>query len=563
MPVNTVSKWQVKVRQVQDSRLAVYEPILGRWAGRLGDQAGAVQNPAYPAGYVFVRDLKGNVMTMWNEHAPNTWDLPVVYGYESTEPKLLQVLYQWTTYDQQPFLTLPPHGPTHVFGSLDWFPIKSEAFMPGNLLVKSGFTATLYDINYPNGSGGYVTCPQQDIDFTSKVPGSVGALIVLVSLHNDGTVVLVTGTLNTDGPEALTMADIPSPAAGDIGIWAVRLYFEQPALAQTATYTDLFDLRWLNGLGGGGGSSPVAGDGIAVSGSTISQDDSNGTAVTVMADGDYLGTWNAIATAFRKITWANFKLSIKTYTDTLYAALTHASRHQNGGADEVATATPGANAIPKAGSGGKLDKGWIPDFVGSGASHANGGVPDPGASAGTAKFLREDANWATPAGGGDVTGPGSSTAGHLAKFADGTGTLLQDGGAPSSGVTVTEYPASGDTTLTPSNTLVDVAGLSASLAAGTYLITAQLQFSQSGSGGSGQNFAALIDSGGTHVREGSSVYGASWVGQIQLSVLLVLSTTTTVKVRARAQTNNDKVVRYDPVIIDSVVATLMTVTKIA
>lgn len=40
----------------------------------------------------------------------------------------------------------------------------------------------------------------------------------------------------------------------------------------------------------------------------------------------------------------------------------------------------------------------ISDFVASGASHARGAVPDPGAVAGTAKFLREDATWAAPAG---------------------------------------------------------------------------------------------------------------------------------------------------------------------
>jgi len=37
----------------------------------------------------------------------------------------------------------------------------------------------------------------------------------------------------------------------------------------------------------------------------------------------------------------------------------HAASHQNGGSDEVATATPAANAIPKAGAGGDLDGGWI------------------------------------------------------------------------------------------------------------------------------------------------------------------------------------------------------------
>ncbi len=55
-------------------------------------------------------------------------------------------------------------------------------------------------------------------------------------------------------------------------------------------------------------------------------------------------------------TWAN----IKTALGSVFAPLTHASRHQHGGADEIATATPAANAIPKADSSGKLDS-WISD----------------------------------------------------------------------------------------------------------------------------------------------------------------------------------------------------------
>lgn len=47
----------------------------------------------------------------------------------------------------------------------------------------------------------------------------------------------------------------------------------------------------------------------------------------------------------------------------------------------------------------------ISDFVGSGASHARGTVPTPGASAGTTRFLREDATWAAPAGGSGLTQP--------------------------------------------------------------------------------------------------------------------------------------------------------------
>src|SRR3990167_8626052 len=48
-------------------------------------------------------------------------------------------------------------------------------------------------------------------------------------------------------------------------------------------------------------------------------------------------------------------------TDVVLAA--HASNHQNGGSDEVATAAPGANAIPKAGAGGKLAAGWVQEVL--------------------------------------------------------------------------------------------------------------------------------------------------------------------------------------------------------
>lgn len=42
----------------------------------------------------------------------------------------------------------------------------------------------------------------------------------------------------------------------------------------------------------------------------------------------------------------------------------------------------------------------VPKMQPSGASHQGGIVPDPGASSGTSKFLREDATWSVPSGGG-------------------------------------------------------------------------------------------------------------------------------------------------------------------
>lgn len=50
-----------------------------------------------------------------------------------------------------------------------------------------------------------------------------------------------------------------------------------------------------------------------------------------------------------------------TINDSGITVAAHAASHQHGGADEVATATPGANAIVKADGDGKIGAGWIDD----------------------------------------------------------------------------------------------------------------------------------------------------------------------------------------------------------
>lgn len=72
----------------------------------------------------------------------------------------------------------------------------------------------------------------------------------------------------------------------------------------------------------------------------------------------------------------------------------HASTHQHGGGDEVATATPAANAIPKAGGGGEVAAGWLPTMVGATSSSpgTKGAVPQP-AAGDQEKFLQGNGTW--------------------------------------------------------------------------------------------------------------------------------------------------------------------------
>ena len=61
------------------------------------------------------------------------------------------------------------------------------------------------------------------------------------------------------------------------------------------------------------------------------------------------------------------RITTRNYSDlqgipSTFTPSAHASSHRHGGSDEVATSTPAANAIPKAGAGGTLDPAWLPDL---------------------------------------------------------------------------------------------------------------------------------------------------------------------------------------------------------
>lgn len=72
---------------------------------------------------------------------------------------------------------------------------------------------------------------------------------------------------------------------------------------------------------------------------------------------------------------------------------------------------------------------YVPPFGASGGSHAPGLVPDPGSTAGSTHYLREDGTWATP--------PGTNWVGGFAIEVNGLGlsddyfvTVNYENGAP-------------------------------------------------------------------------------------------------------------------------------------
>lgn len=113
----------------------------------------------------------------------------------------------------------------------------------------------------------------------------------------------------------------------------------------------------------------------------------------------------------------------------------------------------------------------LPVMVASGASHAAGIVPDPGASAGATRYLREDGTWVTPAGSGTVTSvalvlPGIFTVSGSPVTGAGTltGTL-----ATQTANLVWAGPASGGAAAPTFRVLVTADLPSSGVAAGTYV----------------------------------------------------------------------------------------------
>ena len=155
---------------------------------------------------------------------------------------------------------------------------------------------------------------------------------------------------------------------------------------------------------------------------------------TIHCNSHGCGTWNS--------GYNLFELDSSVGTDTIAFQTTTSSLNMNlrgtnysftpqGFTAGTVNATTLNGAINAANiSSGTVNAARLPVFGASGAGHAAGAVPDPGSTAGTARYLREDGTWAAPAttvGSTTVSGaslPSGATADY--NFLQGSGSVLTD-----------------------------------------------------------------------------------------------------------------------------------------
>jgi lysophospholipase L1-like esterase len=97
-------------------------------------------------------------------------------------------------------------------------------------------------------------------------------------------------------------------------------------------------------------------------------------------------------------------------------------------AGTINAGTINATTINATSLNGGVSAAALPLFVASGSGHSAGAVPDPGATAGTARYLREDGTWVAPSGTGSTGLAAGVVAGATAdyNFLQGSGTTLTD-----------------------------------------------------------------------------------------------------------------------------------------
>jgi len=245
----------IDTKKVVYNKLDEYQKITKTIPVLMGDANGVV-SVVGQTGYVYVRDMTGNTLMVWNSIAPLVAGLAVMVGSINGR---LQVTQVRDIYYNSLMSNTAPHGYTHSYGSegADVINIYPEQYMPWYAYTSADDNFTVSILRQVMSAGGvWIINDVEDIDLNAHIPvTATQALYVLISLDEDGALVHTVGTPVVN-KAALVITDIPAIPTGNIPLWAVILYVGQTAITRDMSDSDYVDLRFAQ-TGGGGSSSSV------------------------------------------------------------------------------------------------------------------------------------------------------------------------------------------------------------------------------------------------------------------------------------------------------------------
>lgn len=216
-------------------------------------------------GLVYVTLRNGDVIVVSNAKVPNRPYMKVWIGKDEYNPSMMQVLSERYVYGKPLTASLPLHGEKHQWPNEDAVWVEGNQFLP--LLAQPGDTGDFYVklraaiIKWMDGTK-YVRIQPPELNLSSLVPTD-GAIYALLQVDDTGTLTAKAGT-QVEAPELLTMDEVPLPDAGQLELWAVRLYSGMDRIHKDKQVNDFVDLRW--GRGSGTATGDVVGPASATDG---------------------------------------------------------------------------------------------------------------------------------------------------------------------------------------------------------------------------------------------------------------------------------------------------------
>lgn len=206
----------------------------------LGNLAGTVKADVNQNVYVVLQN--GEELTVRNVRVPNVPRLPVIIGYDTSNPTLLQVLRARDVYLNSPYPDIPQHADsTHQWPKHDTLFVRQEQFLPGLVIPTTGLSVQLMGFVYY--LSGWHMLNNQEIDLTAQIP-TTGAKYILVEVDDAGLITFSDGA-SADSRELLTYENIPAVSSvNKMPLFAVKVYVGQSSIIKSRLYTDIVDLRW-------------------------------------------------------------------------------------------------------------------------------------------------------------------------------------------------------------------------------------------------------------------------------------------------------------------------------